>query len=74
MEHDHAAREQEMHELNGAIAALATLQEKLALRLNEARDECAREMLDNVLALVAAHMSEYRHRSRDLQAVTGTRQ
>ena len=65
MEHDTAAAQQrEIHELDGALAALATLQEKLELRLNEARDECMREALDNIIALVAAHTSEYRHRSR----------
>jgi hypothetical protein len=55
MEHDNAAREREMDELKGAIAALDTLQQKLELRLNEARDEGAREVLDNVIALVGAH-------------------
>ncbi|MEJ2406825.1 MAG: hypothetical protein P8171_21525 [Candidatus Thiodiazotropha sp.] len=74
MEHDHAAREQEMHELNGAIAALDTLQQKLELRLNEARDEGAREVLDNVIALVGAYTSEYRHRKRELESATGATQ
>jgi hypothetical protein len=60
--------EQEMHELNGAIAALDTLREKLELRLNEARDECVREALDNVIELARAYEIEYRHRRQDLQA------
>jgi hypothetical protein len=37
MQNDIAAREREMDELKGAIAALDTLQQKLELRLNEAR-------------------------------------
>ena len=74
MEHDNAAREREMDELKGAIAALDTLQQKLELRLNEARDEGAREVLDNVIALVGAYTSEYRHRKRELQFATGATQ
>jgi hypothetical protein len=69
MEHDGSeVRQWEIHELSGALAALSTLQEKLELRLNEARDECTREALDNIIALVAAHASEYRHRHQNLQA------
>ena len=75
MEHDTAAAQQrEIHELDGALAALATLQEKLELRLNEARDEGAREVLDNVIALVGAYTSEYRHRKRELESATGATQ
>lgn len=74
MEHDNAAREREMDELKGAIAALDTLQQKLELRLNEARDEGAREVLDNVIALVGAYTSEYRHRKRELESATGATQ
>lgn len=66
MEHDNAAREREMDELKGAIAALETLQQKLELRLNEA--------LDNVIALVGAYTSEYRHRKRELESATGATQ
>ena len=69
MEYDEmTAGQREIHELSGALAALGTLQEKLELRLNEARDECMREALDNIIALVAAHASEYRQRRHDLQA------
>ena len=74
MEHDNAAREREMDELKGAIAVLDTLQQKLELRLNEARDEGAREALDNVIALVGAYTSEYRHRKRELESATGATQ
>ena len=70
MEGENAAREQKMHELNGAIAALDTLREKLALRLNEARDECMREALDNVIVLVGAHAREYQNRRIELQTQT----
>ena len=66
MEHDNAARAREMDELKGAIAALETLQQKLELRLNEA--------LDNVIALVGAYTSEYRHRKRELESATGATQ
>ena len=66
MEHDNAAREREMDELKGAIAVLDTLQQKLELRLNEA--------LDNVIALVGAYTSEYRHRKRELESATGATQ
>jgi len=68
MEHDTAARQREMCELNGAIEAITTLAKRLELRLNEARDDCVREALDNVLALVRAYEIEYQHRRQDLQA------
>jgi hypothetical protein len=74
MEHDNAAREREMDELKGAIAALDTLQQTLELRLNEARDQGAREVLDNVIALVGAYTSEYRHRKSELESATGATQ
>jgi len=72
MEHDKAAaRQRKIYEMNGALAALNILKEKLELRLNEARDQCTREALDNVISLVAAHTSEYQHRRREMQAGTG---
>jgi hypothetical protein len=40
------------------------------LRLNEAREECVREALDNVIVLVGAHASEYQHHRNELQAHT----
>lgn len=59
--------DRERCELEGAIQALDVLMEELEMRLSEARDECMREALDNVIALVVAHESEYRHRSADLR-------
>ena len=60
-------REREFHELSGAIAAIEALQEILELRLNEARDDCVREALDNVIALVTAHGLEYQQRRHELK-------
>lgn len=64
-------REREFHELTGALAAINVLQERLELRLNEARDDCAREVLDNVIALVSAYGIEYQHRRTELQTELG---
>jgi hypothetical protein len=52
----------EFHELIGALDAISALKEELELRLDEARDDCVREVLDNVIALVGAHIIEYQHR------------
>lgn len=60
-------REREFHELSGAIAAIEALQEILELRLNEARDDCVREALDNVIALVSAHGIEYQQRRHEMK-------
>jgi hypothetical protein len=60
-------RQREFHELSGALMAINALQERLELRLNEARDECVRETLDNVIALVRAHGFEYQQRRSALQ-------
>lgn len=60
-------REREIHELSGAIAAIDALQAILELRLNEARDDCVREALDNVIALVTAHGFEYQQRRDELK-------
>lgn len=61
-------RQQEFHELTGALAAINTLQEKLELRLNEARDDSVCETLDNVIALVCAYGMEYQRRKMELHA------
>ncbi len=58
--------EQEYHELTGAMNAISALTEELELRLEEARDDCVREVLDNVIALVEAQGIEYRRRRDDL--------
>lgn len=69
-------RQQELHELAGAFAAINALQERLELRLDEARDDSVRETLDNVIALVCAHGVEYQRRKIELQAamVLGARE
>jgi|GEM_PF-696105 len=59
--------EREYHELMGALNATNVLKEELKLRLDEARDDCVREVLDNVIALVDAQCIEYRHRRDDLR-------
>jgi len=58
--------EQECHELAGALDAISTLKEELKLRLNEARDDCVREVFDNIITLIDAQDSEYRRRKDDL--------
>ena len=58
--------EREYHELLGAIYATNTLKEALELRLGEARDECAREALDNIISLIETQNSEYQRRKNDL--------
>ena len=58
--------EREFCELMGALDAINALKEQLELRLQEARDDCVREVLDNVIALVEAQGIEYRRRRDDL--------
>lgn len=60
--------EQEFHELVGALDAIHTLREELELQLEEARDDCMREVLDNIIMLVNAQDVEYRHRRDELGA------
>jgi hypothetical protein len=60
--------EREFCELIGAVDAINTLKKELELRLDEARDDCVREVLDNVINLVDAHCIEFRHRQDDLRA------
>ena len=54
--------EREFHELTGAVDALAMLKEKLELRLEEGRDDCVREVFDNVIALIDSQGIEYQRR------------
>jgi len=54
--------ERELLELNGALDAIYALREILELRQADARDDCVREVLDNVIFLVDAHEIEYRRR------------
>ena len=56
----------ECYEAIGAIDAMTMLKEELELRLDEARDNCVCEVLDNIIALVDAQISEYRRRKNDL--------
>lgn len=57
----------EIHELIGALNAISALKEELELRLAEAPDDCVREVLDNVIALVNARDIEYRRRQDELR-------
>ena len=59
--------EREFRELMGALDAINALKEQLELRLQEARDDCVREVLDNVITLVGAQGIEYRRRQDDLR-------
>lgn len=61
-------RQDEICELNGALSVLDILLERLDLRRNEARDDCMREALDNVIELVRAYEIEYQHRITEQQA------
>jgi hypothetical protein len=54
--------EREFHELIGALDAISALKEELELRLEEARDDCGREVLHNIISLVDAQGIEYRRR------------
>jgi hypothetical protein len=59
--------EREFCELMGALDAINALKEQLELRLQEASDDCVREVLDNVITLVGAQGIEYRRRRDDLR-------
>lgn len=63
--------EREFHELIGALDAISALKEELELRLDEARDDSVREVLDNVIVLVGAHIIEYQHRRSELSKELG---
>ena len=63
--------EREFHELIGALDTISALKEELELRMGEARDDCVREVLDNVIALVSAHSIEYQHRRSELRKELG---
>ena len=63
--------EREYYEAVGALDTINALKEKLELRLEEARDDCVREVLDNVIALVSAHSVEYQHRRGELRKELG---
>jgi hypothetical protein len=58
---------QALYELNGALGAISMLKEQLELRLQEARDDCVREVLDNVIALLATEQVEYQRRKDELR-------
>ena len=58
--------EHECHEMNGALYAISMLKDELELRLDEARDDCVREVMDNIIALIDAQDREYRHRKNSL--------
>lgn len=58
----------ELHELIGALDALNALKEELELRLEEARDDGVREVLDNIIVLVDAQGIEYRSRRDEWHA------
>ncbi len=59
--------EDEFHKLTGSLDAISTLSEELELRLEEARDDCVREVLDSIIALVDAQGIENRHRRDELR-------
>lgn len=68
MESKDAGRlEREFHELIGTLDAISVLKEKLELLLEEARDDCICEVLDNIIALIDAQDIEYRHRQDGLR-------
>ncbi len=58
--------DREFHKLVGAIDAINVLKEELELRLEEARDDCVRETLDNIIVLVGAQVVEYQRRKKEL--------
>ena len=58
----------ELQELSGSLNAIDALKSELELRLEEARDDCVREVLDNIIALVDAREIEYRRRREELRA------
>jgi len=47
-------KECDCHELHGDLDAISTLKEELELRLDEARDDCVCEVLDNIITLIDA--------------------
>ncbi len=59
--------EYDLRELIGALDAINILKEELEHRLDEARDECVREALDNIINLVDAQSIEYQRRRDDLR-------
>jgi hypothetical protein len=67
---DMAEEEQQLQALTGALDALNELKAALELRLEEARDDCVREVLDNIIALVDAQGIEYRRRQHVLRAAS----
>jgi len=56
----------EVHKLNGALDAISRLREELELRLEEARDDCVRETLDNIITHVGSQIVEYQRRKKEL--------
>lgn len=58
--------EREFYELSGAVNAARMLKEEFEQRLDEPRDDCVREVLDNVIVLVIAQNIEYQHRRNEL--------
>jgi len=63
--------QRELHELIGALNAISLLKDQLGLRLEEARDDCVREVLDNVIVLLGAQIIEYQHRRNKLRNALG---
>lgn len=57
----------EFSQLIGSLDVISTLKDELELRLDEARDDCVREVLDNIIALVDAQGIEQRCRLDDLR-------
>ena len=60
-------QERELYELIGAFNVIGTLKEEVVLRLDEARDDCVREVLDNIISLLDAQSFEYRRRRDNLR-------
>ena len=58
----------EYDELVGACDAMSSLKVGLVSRLEEARDDCVREVLDNIIELVESRELEYGHRRDELAA------
>jgi hypothetical protein len=59
--------EREYYEAVGALDAINILKDKLELRLSEARDECVREVWDNIIVLIESQYSEYHRRKEELR-------
>jgi hypothetical protein len=64
------AKAHERSELVGALEALGLLHEELILRRDEARDEAAREVYDEMLTLIDSLETEYRKRQTALPPVS----